>query len=167
VALESEPGSGTTVSIFLPRLARAMAVEEAPASGSAPLPTDSPTTLLVVEDDSDVRQLLEDVLTFKGHRVVTANNGREALARYASQRRDIGLVLTDQMMPEMGGVDLARALGAGPSPPSVVVLTGYPMADRADELPEGAVFSWLEKPIDIDELDAVIVRALGRSERAA
>ncbi len=166
VDLTTEVGRGTTVTVYLP-------LWETDAAAAAP-DQESPAdegevdgaTVLVVEDDDDVRVMLGDLLGSEGYEVCSACNGREALEVLDRPDHGVDLVMTDQMMPEMGGLELARTLHerAGPG---VVMLTGYPMAAQAAALPEGSVLAWLQKPIGLEELSGAVQRALARAARAA
>ena len=108
--VESQPGRGSTFSIFLP------AAEQA-----APAGTHSPTAhpfhirgqgelVLVVDDEVSIRDLVRAFLSRFGYRVVAATNGIEAMAVYAPRVSEVALVVTDIGMPEMGGGELAVAL---------------------------------------------------------
>ena len=106
--LYSEPGRGTTVKVYVPRLRGAKEVAEAEAT---PAPAVGGTeTILVAEDDARVRSLTVRILRGAGYRVLEATNGRHALDLAAAHRGKIELVVTDVMMPEMGGRPLVDAL---------------------------------------------------------
>jgi len=111
-----------------------------------------PGIVLVVDDDTDLRESLEILLTSRGHRVVTAADGGEALAWLRANPAEPCLVLLDLMMPVMDGFELRSAMGADPQLAEipVVVITGAGlMADmRADELPPQV----LRKPIPLKTL---------------
>ena len=72
-------------------------------------------TVLVCDDDDDVRQLLVDLLRIRAYQVLEARNGAHALEVAAAHVGDIDLLITDLVMPEFGGVELARRLRALPS----------------------------------------------------
>jgi CheY-like chemotaxis protein len=124
VKIYSEPGAGTTIKIYLPRLLTATALVE-PAAAVA-LPTGvGDETILVVEDDADVRDYTAGVLRELGYRIVEAGDAAEALRRLAGERR-IDLLFTDVGLP--GGVTgrrLAEAARAQRPGLKVLFTTGY------------------------------------------
>jgi CheY-like chemotaxis protein/DNA-binding CsgD family transcriptional regulator len=124
-------------------------------------------TILVVDDEPDIRLLAKLNLERDGHRIVTASNGTEALA--VVQEAPPDLILLDVMMPDVDGWavldQLKTHLGQPFSDIPVIVLTalGSPM-DRVKGGIEGAV-RYLTKPIDLDELRSSVVEALDTPER--
>ena len=117
-------------------------------------------TVLVVEDEDDVRHLVADILAHLGYDPITAKDGVEGLQVYRENRDRVGLVLTDKTMPEMGGLELARALNSEFPGVKVLILTGYLIADREAEVGGNpAVFGWVPKPIEIEHLARVVEAA--------
>jgi len=106
ISIYSEVGSGTTVKVYLP-LVDELAPGEPRRAETAKHGTE---TILVVEDDSGLRALTKRILLGAGYQVFIASNGREALEIIESSRRELALVVTDVMMPEMGGQELASVL---------------------------------------------------------
>jgi signal transduction histidine kinase len=117
----------------------------------------SARTILLVDDDADSRDALEQILVLRGHAVEVASDGREALALYDPERHDA--VLCDVTMPNMNGLQLARAIRARNPDALLALLTGW-SADVADE-ERGVVDATFRKPIDIQALS----RFLSRGER--
>jgi PAS domain S-box-containing protein len=121
----SQPHQGATFHLYFPR---ARTPEIAPSAGDplAPGNLTGTETVLVVEDESDVRRLTERVLKSKGYQVVAAGNGEEAL-RFAERNRDrsVHLLLTDMVMPKMGGRVLAQRLRAQRPGLKVLYMSGY------------------------------------------
>jgi CheY-like chemotaxis protein len=115
--------------------------------------------VLVVEDDPSLRLMIVLLLESRGYRVEAAASAREALAKAAETEFD--LIITDHFMPEMTGVELARALHEAAPRSPVLLLTG-----RIDlfSRPEG-VAEVLRKPIGGDELAAAVERGLEVSRR--
>jgi PAS domain S-box-containing protein len=141
----SELGRGTTFKVYLPRVTgRAEAMPTVPTVTTA---RGGSETILLVEDDSAVRALSARLLRAKGYAVIEANNGQEAL-RVASEQPDkrIALLLTDVIMPEMGGRDLAERFHAVRPDTKVLFCSGYTheAIDRNGELEPGVAF--LQKP---------------------
>src|SRR2546427_3208420 len=103
----SEPGMGSTFKIYLPRVEADVPLEEA-GGATAPLPSGSGTVLLV-EDDRTVRLLASEMLRMNGYTVLQARNGREALDLVRGHDHPIHLLLTDVVMPQMSGRQLAES----------------------------------------------------------
>lgn len=116
-------------------------------------------SVLVVEDDGDLRRLLAEALTDAGLDVATAADGLQALARIDEHRPD--LLLLDMKMPVMDGPELCRVLDERGDRPPVVVLTAAhdPRASAAAVHAE----AFLGKPFDLDELAALVLEVLERS----
>ena len=142
----SEPGLGTTFQIFLPAV-QAPAARHDPRSISNLLLKGS-ETVLVVEDEEMVRRLAVRMLTGQGYRVLEARNGREALALLETTP-EVRLVLTDVIMPVMGGRELAESLQALPAPPEIIFMSGYTedAVTRQGILQAGLHF--IQKPFDL------------------
>lgn len=120
VRVSSEPEQGTTVKIFIPRLE---GDESTPLKVPASLRGDE--TVLVVEDEDSVRELLWKVLTEHGHTVLEARHGRDALSVAAGYDHQIQLVVTDVVMPEMGAGQLVDGLLAERPEIKVLYISGY------------------------------------------
>ncbi len=159
VRLESQPGRGTRVTLFFPLAARRVSVRGAPARAASP----SARTILVVEDEEPIRRVAERVLRRYGFDVLLASDGEEALQVWGRRRDDIGLVLTDVVMPRMGGRELYEALrGQGARMP-VAFTSGHvtrgELEGEAGGLDPSAPF--LAKPWTVEELLAFVREALG------
>jgi len=121
VRVDSQPGQGTTLSLLLPCVESAdLAPEQAQAPDVADQP---PATILVVEDNDEVGAFAETLLTELGHAVSRASTGEAALALCRQRKFDI--VLSDVVMPGMGGLKLAETLAAEQPGLPVVLATGY------------------------------------------
>lgn len=132
---ESQPGAGTTMRILLPRMDEAVAQE-----GEKGEPASAPPLVLLVEDEDLVRRSLEHALTGQGLRVLAAREGQEALRLFRRHQESIALLVSDIVMPGMGGRELARRLlELRPGLP-VLFLTGYRQEQTEGPLSEGRVF---------------------------
>jgi two-component system NtrC family sensor kinase len=123
--IDSEPGEGTTVKIYLPR-SRTRGPELAPSSAGASsrLEEGSGETILVVEDDADVRTYVVEALNGVGYRVLEAADAEAALAILAADA-EIRLMLTDVVMPGMNGRALADAAKQSHPGVKMLFMTGY------------------------------------------
>lgn len=156
---ESRPGQGTTFRVYLPP-ARANAAVSAPVRAARVAAEKGDETILVVEDEAAVRSLVRRVLQKNGYRVIDASNGVEALRLVEAHAEPIHLLLTDVVMPEMGGRDLADRLGPQRPDMKVLFMSGY--TDDAivvnHVLQPG--FAFLPKPFAPDALTAKVREAL-------
>ena len=121
-------------------------------------------TILVVDDKAGVRQLVREYLTEQGFRVVTADNGRDAL--FVARHEKPDLILLDIMMPEMSGYDFIRVYGAEQETPIILLTARVEESDIVVGLELGAD-DYVTKPFRMRELTARIRAVLRRSEKAA
>jgi len=157
VVIESELGRGTSVRIFFP-LAEER-VKAAGAAGHRPAARPGTETILLVEDDAEVRRLTAEMLTRQGYAVLEAASGQTAIRLWQQHKASIDMLLTDVVMPLMAGPELATRLRAGRPELKVLYMSGY-----AGELLEqygvaSAAAAFLHKPFTSDVL-AHSVRAL-------
>ena len=128
VSLSSEPGRGTTLSIYLPALSRQRRVTpERPGA----LVAGGSETILLAEDDDQIRTLVARVLSDKGYRVLVAASGEEALALAREEPDDIDLLITDVVMGAMSGPELADRLRAERPSMATLITSGYPDVPNA------------------------------------
>ncbi len=119
--------------------------------------------ILVVDDETTLRETLVDALEAEGFRVVSAADGREALARFRADRPD--LVLLDVMLPELSGVEVCRIIRAESSVPIVMLTAKDSELDKVVGLELGAD-DYVTKPFSVRELSARIRALFRRSEQA-
>ncbi len=119
----SEPGSGTTFKIYLPRVDEPL--EENGKIVSRGLLPCGNETVLVVEDEEEVRNLTVQILQRQGYRVLEASHGKEALYVFEKYRDPIHLVVTDVVMPEMSGSELAKHLSTLHPDVKLIYMSGY------------------------------------------
>jgi len=126
VKLYSEPGEGTTVKIYLPRILREPASEEEDSAAPSGVEfSQHEETILVVEDDDDVRAYAVDSLRELGYRVLEAHDGPAALRLFERQEQPIDLLFTDVVMPGMTGRELADELRKSQRRLPVLYTSGY------------------------------------------
>ena len=150
IEVKSRPGFGTTFTLTLPPAAPPL---EAPIP-EPEAPSGRRVRILVVDDEPMVRTVLSRLLALKGHTVLEASSGAEALSLTESERFD--LVFTDQGMPEMSGRQLARALRRRHRNLPILLLTG----DTDAGLPDENVTMVMAKPFKLDTLEATIQQLL-------
>jgi PAS domain S-box-containing protein len=162
IGVDSELGKGTTFRIYLPHSPE-KAVEQSPPRPAAE--TRSGTeTILLVEDEDAVRALLRSVLESRGYSVLEASRGDEALELSQAYGGEIDLLVTDVVMPQMGGPQLARRLTSSRPHVKVLYISGY--ADQAawyqNGLESGDAF--LQKPFPPEALARKVREVLGAPE---
>ena len=161
VRVSSEPGQGTTVKVYLPQAEP----EEAEAEKPAALRGDE--TVLVVEDEDGVRELLRQVLVEHGHAVLTARHGRDALLLAERYERPIDLLVTDVVMPEMGGRELVERLKALRPDLKTLYISGYTNDEVFRRGVQSAETSFLHKPFTSEGLMRVVREVLDGGAPAA
>ena len=156
----SEPGRGATFKIYLPRVDEPL--EPRQASGQDSAVTGGTETILLVEDEEAVRELVGGFLRQKGYTVKEAENGIEALRIMRQEAGTIHLLLTDLVMPKMGGLELAEKLRAQRSGLRVVYMSGYSEYNAAPDANKDWQGAFLQKPFSMGSL-ARKVRAVLQS----
>jgi CheY-like chemotaxis protein len=164
VVLDSEAGQGSTVTLYLPELGVAEGAEQ--VSRAAAAPSTLNTTVLVVDDDADVRTLTARLLVEAGHRVEQAADAASALAVWARRRELIGALVTDVVMPGSNGVELVERLLHERADLAVVVVSGYP-GDAIPQRLDGHDVVFLAQPFAADALLSALHQAQEASRRRA
>ena len=149
----SEPGQGTTFKLYFPATTEPL---ESPAPRSDISAEPSGQTVLLVEDEAIIRSNIRLCLEQLGYRVLEAQNGQAALQSCAEHPGAINLVLTDLVMPDMGGHELSTQMSLLHPDISVVFMSGYTedSAARRQILIEGGVF--LQKPFSVADLSNTV-----------
>jgi len=158
VTVQSDPGCGSTFKAYLPasggpEVAAMRPVPDLVAKGRSEL-------ILVVDDEPAVLDLTRRILEKHNYRVVTAPDGREALSVFMMRRHEVKLVLTDAIMPVMGGVALIRALRALNPALRIVATSGLDEEKKRHELAGLGVMDIVPKPCPPQELLKVIQRQI-------
>jgi len=162
IYLESELGHGTTFAIYLPRVDQeAIAAAVATEAGAVPRGSE---TILLVEDEWSVRTFARRALEGLGYTVLEAANGAEAAALAAEHTGRIDLVVTDVVMPRMGGRELAERLRSARPDLAILFMSGFSgnAVGGADLIPPGAPV--LAKPFTREGLGRAVREALAAAE---
>jgi DNA-binding response OmpR family regulator len=143
------------VSVLIPRTERTVLAPQVAAPAQARKPASG--TILVVEDYPDLRELFEEILSAAGYRVLVAADGAEAIAVAERHEGEIALLLTDIVMPNMLGTDLARELRLRHPDLRVLFMSGHSQAviGSATPLPPGA------KPLQKPFMEAELLARVG------
>ena len=161
VELESAVGTGTIVRVFLP-----LAREDHPLHRVTPVPgtlRGGRETILLVEDEDGLRRVAQRALERVGYQVLTADDGLEALELYRRRAADVDLVITDVVMPRLGGIALYRTLRQEGHSPRFLFTSGY----AADEITQGDIpegdLVLLQKPWTLADLTQRVRDVLDRA----
>jgi CheY-like chemotaxis protein len=160
ITVASEPRVGTVFTIYLPALA--VAAPDAGAAQRPQLPLGHGECVLLVEDDDHLRTSLMDLLTNWHFEVLPAANGEEALSLLAQRPAGVDVILSDVVMPRMGGIALVKTLRKEGIETPILLMTGHTAQSRREELAEENVDAWLDKPPSIVELAQALRSALTR-----
>jgi len=146
IQFTSPPGQGTEFKVYLPANVR-----EAAARGALPSPTlpqGHGELVLIVDDEAELRSVMQRALQTNGYRTLTAHNGAQAVALYSNQGQDISLVITDLDMPSLGGHATTAALLSMNPNVKIVVATGLvSLPDDGSAIPAGCR-ALLKKPCE-------------------
>ncbi len=154
IEVESEEGKGTTFLLYFPLANAQEESEELPSAHK---------TILVVEDEDDLRNLLSEILRERGFNVVVASSGAEGLSLFMKSPARVDFVLTDLNMPHLSGKEMLLAMKESKPDLKFAVLTGFLNADEISALRSLGAVKILRKPVSIDELFDVLDSAFGSS----
>jgi CheY-like chemotaxis protein len=154
VAIESETGKGTRVSMYLPAIAETMSDSNDSAAAEAT------EKVLIVEDEPDVMAVATELFHSIGYEVLTASNGKDAI-EILKRTADIDLLFTDVIMPSgMSGIELARLTQKLHPAIKILLASGYPLPALKAEHGDLDEFAFINKPYRLSEL-AKKLRAVG------
>lgn len=157
--VRTKVGTGSSFIVYLPAHDVPL---ECRRSGRGPsVPKGSDETILVVEDNESVRDLIERKLIKLGYTLLTARNGKDALSVMGDHAGKIRLVITDLVMPEMGGLELSRRIKASYPSVGIIALSEDPMGSEKEELEDAGIDDLIEKPFVVQRLAEAVRKALG------
>jgi CheY-like chemotaxis protein len=163
IEVSSEPGRGAAFHIYLPRVGEVAEIAKAPVAVEEA--RGGSETILVVEDQDDLRRLVVTVLRARGYRVLDAADGRAALRAIADTLEPIDLLLTDVIMPDITGKQVADHARQSRPGIRVLFMSGYPgeVIARRGVLDRGV--SYLPKPFSVEALTGKVREVLDTVER--
>lgn len=156
ISVYSELDHGTTFNIFLPSSDKIPVHETAYAEEIAT----GGGTVLVVDDEVFILEVIAEVLEKLGYSVMAARGGREAADLYRDKWKDIDLIMLDMIMPEMSGDAAFDALRAINPAAKIILASGYSLTGRARQLMEKGAVSFIQKPYQISELSRKLAEAM-------
>jgi CheY-like chemotaxis protein len=161
IAVDSHPGTGTTFRIYLPPVD-----QNVEPTQSSPVPTVAPGgsgTILIAEDERAVRELAREFLVLSGYNVLEARDGAEAMDIARGHAGPIDLLITDVVMPRMGGRELTRSMAEIRPDTKVLYMSGYAEFATHPEQLDGKV-SWLTKPFTRTALARMVEQVLEKAK---
>jgi signal transduction histidine kinase len=161
IEVESEPGAGSTFTIYLPALTE---IPEDDCLDEDTVQLDGEgAAVLLVEDDHPTREALQQLLKSQNFWVLPAANGVEAFKIYNQAGHHISLVISDVVMPEMGGMSLYRSLQRQNPQIKMLFITGHPVELESEAILEKGKIHWLQKPFSVQEFTCSVQSLLGSS----
>jgi two-component system cell cycle sensor histidine kinase/response regulator CckA len=158
IAVESTLGKGTTFTVYLPPVDAPARIQAAPEKAAKP--QHGAETILVVDDEMGIRELATEYLQRCGYTVLAAGDGEEAKDIAQHHVGPIHLLLTDTMMPKMGGHELVRAMTALRPEVKVIYMSGYLEFNASTHIQSGEGAHYLQKPFELSALANKVRTAL-------
>ena len=143
ITVESEPGRGSTFTVYFPQIAGEL---ETDAVSDDEIPTGS-ERILFVDDEEALVEMGEDILAELGYEVTSRMSSREALALFKADPSRFDLVITDQTMPEMTGIELAKEILAIRADMPIIMCTGFSYVVDADKAKAAGIKAFAMKPL--------------------
>ena len=160
--LYSESGAGTTFRVYFPVSAAAAGAETAPRGSDTTTgpggEADLHGTILLIDDEEELRRIGAELLAGMGLTVLTASNGREALAVFRERQSEIDLVLVDLTMPEMDGIETYNELRKNAISLPVLFCSGYGDMDISPLISHDAHAGFVPKPYKVEEVREMLKR---------
>ncbi len=163
ISVDTRRGEGSRFDVYLPAASEAelAAERESAAAEPAPLPRARGATVLVAEDEVEVRAVTRRMLALLGHDVITAGDGKEAHELARAHAGAIDLLVTDVVMNPLSGFELARELRRLRPALRVLFVTGYTFERELPEADQGQGIDYLEKPFTLQDLTRKVGALLG------
>jgi len=146
----SEVGKGTAFKVYLPAITTTETLKA--QQHQHELPAGHGELILVVDDEEQIREMTKKTLETHGYKVITANDGKEAIALYAQKRDEIQLVLMDMMMPVMDGSESIRELRKANPEVKIITVSGLTEKDKIEKVDDVQVQAFLMKPYTAEKL---------------
>ena len=158
IQIESSPGSGTRFTVLLP-------LSELPdaslAEGVQEQPNQMSNLILFADDEADIRDLADAVMTQAGFSVIGAGDGREAVEIFKERHEELRLVILDLTMPNKTGLEAYLEMSEIDSSVPVVFSSGFNATELMDQLPQKTQASFLKKTYRADDLHTFVTNIIG------
>ncbi len=157
IDVQTELGQGTAVRIYLP-----LSDKQLPAPTPAPEVAQGSETLLVIDDDEMIRNVLSDMLSKLGYRVILASSSQAGIDVYRQTKADIDLVIIDMVLADTGGDETFRQLKGIDARLKAIVSSAYPFDTKASKMLQEGARGFIHKPYNLQELSSAVRQALDR-----
>jgi len=164
IDVQSEPGKGTSISLFFP-IPEEPAARLAESAPDAPKSVEGTETVLIVDDESDVRCFLEIMLKSHGYRVLPARDAEAALGMLPLSAGETGLLLSDVGLPTIDGFELSRRAREIQPGLKTILCSGYTDGRLKTRMAEQGIEGFIPKPYNMNELLQTIRTVLDQEER--
>jgi len=151
VDVESKLGVGTTFTVYLPVQERAQEGSQPARLAAQDVPGGS-ETLLVIEDEETLRELLKAVLVSKGYTVMTAEDGKEGVEAFMKHQAEIAVVILDLGLPKLGGLEVFKRVREKDPEATVILASGFIDPETKKEVYEAGVKHFVQKPYSPDDV---------------
>jgi two-component system cell cycle sensor histidine kinase/response regulator CckA len=155
IELETSPGLGTRFRVFLP-----VAAQEIPEPAPRRV-EERRRSVLVIDDEEAVRDVVSAVLSRAGYTVVTASDGLAGLEAFRSRESQISLVILDVSMPRMSGAEVLAEIRRSGARVQILITSGYPESEAMTRIEREDIAGFLQKPFTVRQLGTLIARLLG------
>jgi PAS domain S-box-containing protein len=156
ITVQSEPGKGAAFNVYLPESEEEVSPE---ILSAVPSPTGH-ERILFVDDEVDVIDMGKQMLEYLGYQVVEKSNGLEALELFKADPEQFDMVITDMVMPNMTGTELAREILKIRPDTSIIILTGYLERINEEEFENIGIDAVLRKPVVMDEIAQTVRKVI-------
>jgi DNA-binding NtrC family response regulator len=157
IDVRSQKGEGSTFLFYLPKTTGAMAEQDGSAEEVI---LGGRETVLFVDDERTIIEVMEETLETLGYRVLTADNGEEAIRLYREGKEEIDLVILDVIMPGMGGMETFEAMKAINNEVKVIFSSGYSVDHIAREIMDRGCRAFIQKPFNIETISRKVREVL-------
>jgi PAS domain S-box-containing protein len=155
ITCSSKPGEGTTFTIYLPVSEKEIIME----TGETTV-IKGEETILLVDDEEQVRRVAKDQLEYLGYKVLIASDGIEAVDIYKKEKEKIDLILLDMVMPDISGKETFQALKHIGPDIKVILISGFSQNGKAAEILNGGAMGFIQKPFKLYDLSKIIAEVL-------
>jgi two-component system cell cycle sensor histidine kinase/response regulator CckA len=159
IEVDSRPGQGTSFSLFFPASERQTLLAFPEDTEPQPLARGS-ETILVVEDEEDLRELLTTVLHDYGYGILVARDGMEALERYRRHSHDIRLVITDMDLPKINGAAVSQSILSDNPEARIILISGFVEAALKNSILTSGVREFVAKPYTMPQMLQIVRKVL-------
>ncbi len=160
IEVDSEPGRGASFSLYFPASERLAVRPDAAETAESMANVRGSETILLVEDEEDLRELLSSVLHDFGYGILVARDGMEALERYRRHRQDIRLVITDMDLPKLNGFAVSRSILSSNPRARIILISGFVETALKESILASGVREFLAKPYTMPQMLQTVRRVL-------